>query len=119
MLNNKLVFYADDVYLDMVPVGFTLPASSDVRIPIDTQRESAFVFGVGQLSDVDWDIDFQELVRVQIDDFPSTPDGIVLVNVHVDVKRDKTMDIDVTFSSQDDPNSIIGEGVEYTDIAVD
>lgn len=119
MLNNKIVFYADDVYLDMVPVGFSLPASSDVRIPIDTNRDAVFRFGIGQLADVPDDIDFLELFSLELDDFPPTPDGVVLLNVHIEVNRDKTMDIFLGYSSQDDPDTLIGDYAEYTGIAVD
>lgn len=118
MLSNKIVFYADDVYLDVVPSGFQLPASSEVRIPIDLYREKRFAFGLGQMSDIQTDIDFEPLLNIEIDDFPQTQDGTVLLIVNIEVSDDPTLNVEVMFTAPNEGNKLVGKPQRYTDIRV-
>lgn len=116
MLHNKIVFYADDVYMDVVPSGRELPTTSEIRIPIDLFREKRFQFGVGQMPDIASDLDFEPLLNVEIDDFPETQDGNLMLVVSIAISEAPRMDVEVVFTTPNNGDQIIGQARRYTGI---
>jgi len=99
-LTKAVVFYADHTYLILFSPGDKVPNHAQLTFPVDLHRQSVFVFMIGQMPGISFDeADFEELVEIIVDDFPPSGDGLVQVQVEIDVRQDRAAYVQLSFST--------------------
>lgn len=113
VLQKSVFLYTSDVYLEIFPMGNTLPLDATVRFPLDTRQQSAFHFHLGLMSGhVPQEGDFEELGEIYVDALPSVPGGLLDLSVTLMVDNHKALGVEVNFYPQNSQTPI-AEGQYY------
>jgi hypothetical protein len=119
-LLKPVVLYSSGVYLEVIPAGSDLSASSDLHFPIDTTRQPFFHFSVGQMAGLTPDeADFQQLTELTIDQFPETPDGMIDVRVMIAIYDQKELYVGVELCLPDGGEALLAMDPPLGPFAVD
>ncbi|GEM_PF-2251098 len=99
-LKKAVVFYADHTYLVLFSPGEKVPNHTQLSFPVNTAQQSVFAFTLGQMPGISFDeADFEELVEIVVDDFPPSGNGIVEVQVEIDIRKDQAAYVQLSFST--------------------
>lgn len=98
LLQKSVFLFTSDVYLEIFPLGDSLPVDATVRFPLDTRRQSAFQFNIGLMTGhVPEEGDFEELGEIYVDALPKVPGGLLDLGVTLIIDDQKSLGVQVNF----------------------